>query len=123
MIWPVVSFRELFRSPLTATTDVTPSRAALPPKMLMTLPRPPANWTSVFSSARTSALRLAADATSRASDSATTERLMGNPPRREILHRGSRFHSPRCRGNQSSREHHTGRPDEEQRLEPQAFIH
>ena len=43
------------RSPLTATVDVTPSRADLPPNRLYIRPSMPANSTRAFSSARTSA--------------------------------------------------------------------
>ena len=56
MICPPESVIVIFRLPLTATVEVTPSRAALPPKMLTTLPSAPASWNLVFWSDRTSAL-------------------------------------------------------------------
>ena len=45
MIWPVCSFIVDLRSPLTATVDVTPSFAALPPNRFTIRPSMPANST------------------------------------------------------------------------------
>jgi hypothetical protein len=48
MIWLLASVDVTLRFPLTATLDVMPSRAALPPKRFMTRPSMPANCTCVF---------------------------------------------------------------------------
>ena len=68
----------IFRLPFTATVEVTPSRAALPPKKFTTLPRAPASWNLVFWSERTSALSacVSSSAQHAASTRAVRERNM-----------------------------------------------
>ena len=77
MIWPVASLIVALRSPFTATVDVTPSLAPLPPNKLTMRPSMPANSTCVFWSERTSALSVRVRRERQSSNAASNGRETG----------------------------------------------
>src|SRR5713226_9526147 len=118
MIWPVVSLKVILRLPFTAWVEVTPSRAPLPPNRFTILPRAPASWNFVFSSARTSARIEWTDASSRQTVSAAAVRVRVMEPPRGILHRLSFWITAPERQQECHRDYER-RPSEGKALETQ----
>src|ERR671914_725497 len=82
MIWPVVSDSVALRLPLTATVDVTPSRAPLPPNILINFPTAPPSWNLTRWSERMSAETTAeAEAMNKTAHRQTARRRISIPPR------------------------------------------